>query len=103
MPVTVPESGEYFISLRYANGNGPVNTENRCAIRTVSVDGKRTGIVVMPQRGRGNWSDWGWSNSVAVDLTKGTHTVTISFTPDNENMNIETNHALIDRIRLVKK
>lgn len=102
--IEVPEAGDYFISARYSNGNGPVNTENRCAIRTLLVDGKPAGIIVMPQRGRGNWDDWGYTNSLLVEgLTPGAHTVTIEYLPDNENMNIDTNHALIDLLRIVKK
>ena len=106
-PVTVdiiaPEAGRYAISLRYANGNGPVNTENKCAIRTVSVDGKRAGIVVMPHRGAGNWYDWGNTNPLLVELTAGAHTVTIDYRPENTNMNINTNHALVDCVVVEKQ
>ncbi len=94
----VPSDGKYSIKIRYANGNGPVNTENKCAIRTISVDGNRAGIVVMPHRGVGNWSDWGNSNSLLVPLKAGRHSLTIDFRPENNNMNINTNHALIDQI-----
>ena len=96
IPVSVDKAGNYAFKLRYANGNGPVNTENRCGIRTIKVDGRELGTVVLPQRGRANWSDWGWTNSVIGELTPGEHVVTIEFLPDNENMNITTNHALID-------
>lgn len=103
VPVSVSESGNYAISLRYANGNGPVNTENRCTVRTLKVDGKRVGTLVMPQRGKGNWSDWGMSNSLRMSLTPSQHTLSIEFLPEDENMNIRTNHALIDYVRLVKE
>lgn len=103
VPISISESGDYFISLRYANGNGPVNTENRCTVRTLKVDGKRVGTLVMPQRGRGNWNDWGMSNSLRLSLTPGQHTIGIEFLPEDENMNIKTNHALIDYVRLVKE
>ena len=98
----VPEEGNYAISIRYANGNGPINTENRCAIRTLSVDGNRAGVVVMPQRGVANWNDWGMSNSLIVPLSAGRHTVKIDYRPENTNMNIDTNHALLDCIVLEK-
>ncbi len=102
IPVEVPADGTYAIYLRYANGNGPVNTENKCAIRTLSIDGNRAGVVVMPQRGVANWDDWGLSNALTVPLTAGKHTVTIDFRPENNNMNINTNHALVDEIVLEK-
>ena len=101
--IQVKTAGTYSIAVRYANGNGPVNTENKCAIRTVTVDGKNVGIAVMPTRGRGNWDDWGMSNSVDVHLTPGTHTVTLSLQPENENMNIATNHAIIDGLVVTLK
>lgn len=102
IPVNVDEKGTYGVQLRYANGNGPVNTENRCGVRTILVDDKDSGIVVMPHRGRNNWNDWGLTNTVLTDLDAGNHTVSIVFLPEDENMNISTNHALVDELRLTK-
>ena len=106
MPVTinvdVPATGRYAISLLYANGNGPVNTENKCAIRTIEVDGVPAGVVVMPHRGVANWNDWGVTNTVDLPLEAGKHRVAITFRPENENMNLKTNHALVDRV-IIKK
>ena len=102
IPVTINEPGIYSINFRYANGNGPVNTENKCAIRTLSIDKKITGTVIFPQRGKEEWSNWGFSNSVQVLLSKGKHVVTLSFTVANENMNGEINQAMLDYLQLVK-
>lgn len=102
VPVKVGKGGAYYLSLRYANGNGPVNTENRCGIRTISIDGRRIGTVVMPQRGRSNWDDWGWTNSLRTELTPGEHIVEISFLPEDENMNINTNHIILDALRITE-
>lgn len=100
VPVEVKAPGTYILRLRYANGNGPVNTENKCAVRTLLVNGKKQGTVVMPQRGVANWNDWGLSNPVAVTLPAGKSEVTILFTPANENMNMNTNHVLVDEVLL---
>lgn len=102
IPVTVDSGGLYTLSLVYANGNGPVNTENKCAIRTVSIDGKRAGVFVMPQRGVANWDDWGLTNPVQVSLTPGEHNITISYESTDANMNGATNHALIDRLVITR-
>ena len=102
IPITVDEAGLYSIDFRYANGNGPTNTENKCAIRTLSVDNKNTGTVVLPQRGKGEWSNWGFTNSVMVSLQPGKHTVTLSFEAFNENMNGKINQAMLDYMRVVK-
>ena len=97
------KAGRYSLRLRYANGNGPVNTENKCAVRSIIVDGKKVGTIVMPQRGVGNWNDWGYSDSVIVELEPGAHTFSVEYLPGNENMNLGTNHALIDAIILTRQ
>ena len=97
------KAGRYSLRLRYANGNGPVNTENKCAVRSIIVDGKKVGTIVMPQRGVGNWNDWGYSDSVIVELEPGAHTFSVEYLPENENMNLGTNHALIDAIILTRQ
>ena len=102
IPVNITNDGLYSIDFRYANGNGPINTENKCAIRTLNVDGTFAGTEVFPQRGKGEWSAWGFSNPVKIKLTKGKHVVTLQFTPANENMNGEINQAMIDYLRLVR-
>ncbi len=103
IPVEVEENGNYIIDVRYANGNGPINTENKCAIRTLLVDEMKKGVLVMPQRGTNEWSNWGFSNAVQTHLTKGRHNVSIAYLPANENMNIAINQAMIDYVRLIKQ
>lgn len=100
IPVSVDKAGQYAIQVRYANGNGPVNTENKAAIRTLRVNADKVGTLVMPQRGVANWDDWGLSNPVIVNLPAGSSTLTILFEPTDENMNLGTNHALIDAVIL---
>ncbi len=100
--VTVKEDGIYAVDFRYANGNGPINTENKCAIRTLDVDNHFAGTVVFPQRGKGEWSNWGFTNPVKMKLLKGTHTISLQFKDANENMNPEINQAMVDYLRMIK-
>ena len=100
--VTVPATGVYAVDIRYANGNGPINTSNKCAIRTLRINQQFLGTIVLPQRGDNDWADWGFSNSVAVHLQKGTHTLLLSLEPANENMNGDVNEAILNCIRLTK-
>jgi hypothetical protein len=100
VPVNMSNGGRYSLQLRYANGNGPVNTENKCAIRSILVDGVKAGTVVMPQRGVANWNDWGLSNVLKLTLPEGASTITIRLNGEDENMNIDTNHAIIDQLIL---
>ena len=102
MPVNVNETGVYAIDLRYANGNGPVNTENKCSIRTLRVNGNFAGTLVMPQRGREEWSNWGYSNAVKVKLVKGLNKITILYEDYNENMNEVINQAMLDNMRVIR-
>lgn len=98
--VKIPQSGLYAFQYRYSNGNGPVNTENKAAVRTMTLNGRKAGTVVMPQRGVANWNDWGMSNMIIVPLSAGIYTVGVSYLPENENMNIKTNHVLVDQLRV---
>lgn len=101
IPIMVNAAGNYVIDCKYANGNGPTNTENKCAIRTLLIDDKPAGVFVLPQRGKNEWSNWGYTNSLPVSLSKGKHTITIAYLPTNENMNGEINQAMIDFVRLI--
>lgn len=101
--VEIPETGVYTIYFRYANGNGPVNTENKAGIRTLTLDGNKAATLVFPHRGVGNWNDWGESNHVALPLEKGRHTLGVIYLPEDENMNIHTNHFLLDRVSVEKR
>ncbi len=98
----VSENGVYAIDFRYANGNGPINTENKCAIRSLLIDGQLLSAVVLPQRGKDEWSDWGFTNVVIADLKSGEHEITLTYDQHNTNMNGEINEAVIDYIRLIR-
>lgn len=100
LPVEVNNSGTYAINFRY--GNGSVNTENKCAIRTLTVDGNFSGTIVLPQRGTNEWSNWGYTNAVHVKLLKGKHQIKLTFEPSNENMNREINQAMLDAIYICR-
>lgn len=99
--INVKKPGWYELRFRYANGNGPINTENKCAIRSVYSGSSFLGSVVFPQRGTNEWSDWGFSNSLKIKLPEGVSTISLKLEDWNENMNGETNQAMIDYIRLI--
>ena len=100
IPVTVPETGLYAIDFRYANGNGPINTNNKCAFRTLRRGPDLLGTVVLPQRGVDEWSNWGFSNPILVRLEKGAQFLTLAYEPANQNMNGEVNQAMLDYLRV---
>ncbi|HPS95823.1 MAG TPA: hypothetical protein PK115_04440 [Bacteroidales bacterium] len=94
--------GKYIFRLRYANGSGPWNTDNKCAIRTLRLNGEVIGTLVFPQRGEELWNDWGWSNSYILNLKKGGNSIDISFEEWNNNMNQLVNKALLDYAELLR-
>lgn len=102
LEVDVPTDGQYAFSARYSNGEGPINTENKCALRSLYLNDHYEGAIVMPQRGKNKWSDWGMSNSLLLPLKKGTNKLTITFDPHNENMNREVNRAMLDYVQLIR-
>ncbi len=102
IPVSITTEGDYAIDWRYANGNGPINTDNKCATRMLSIDGKGVGVSVFPHRGSDEWNNWGWSNATIAHLTPGIHIITLEFNEQVENMNLHVNQALLDQLRITK-
>ena len=101
IPVEVDKAGKYIIEFRYSNGSGPWNTDNKCAIRSLYVNNDYTGVMVFPQRGKDEWSDWGFSNSYTVPLEKGKNTIRLKFEDWNNNMNVEVNKAMLDYMEVI--
>ncbi len=99
--VIVPRAGSYLVDLRYSNGSGPWNTDNKCAIRSLFVNDAYAGVLVMPQRGKDEWSDWGFTNSRKVRLNAGENILKISFEDWNNNMNVDVNTAMLDYLRVI--
>lgn len=100
--IDAPAKGNYLVRIQYANGNGPYNTDNKCAIRLFQVNGRNAGTFVFPQRGKDEWSEWVLSNDLIVKLKKGKNKLRLVKTENQDNMNIEINHALLDYIELIK-
>ena len=101
--VNIDKMAVYLIDCRYANGNGPVDSGDKCALRQLYVDDTILDAFVMPQRGENAWSDWGYSNPLRARLSKGKHTISIEYETHNENMNGAENRVLLDHIRLIKE
>ena len=99
--VELKEAGLYAINFIYANGNGPINTENTCAIRSVCINDSLTGATVFPQLGTNEWSAWGHSSTTQCRFKPGKHSISLRLEDWNENMNGKINQALIDYMSMV--
>jgi len=97
--IDVPADGDYVIEFRYSNGSGPVNTDNKCAQRSLFCNGNYAGSAIFPQRGRDEWSNWGLSNPLTVSLTKGSNKMVLRLEEYNNNMNVDVNTFMLDFIR----
>lgn len=102
MTADVPESGEWALSWRYANGSGPVNTDNNCGIRMLYVDGVKVGINVFPHRGQDDWNNWGWTVPERIVLSEGIHEFSLEYEPDVDNMDLNINDFKIKELCLMK-
>jgi hypothetical protein len=102
VPARVSCAATYDVDARYANGNGPINTDAKAAVRTLLVDGRPAGVLVMPQRGIDAWTDWGYGTAVRLQLSPGAHTFTLTYTPLDENMDRHENTALLDHLRVTR-
>ena len=98
----VKEDGRYSLRFRYSNGHGPVNTDNKCALRSLYQNGELVGTVIFPQRGEDSWSDWGYSNSVQLNLQTGKNHLVLSLEDHNANMDVEVNEAMLDSAEVIK-
>lgn len=71
----VSRTGAHLVQAVYGNGAGPINTGITCGVKKVTVEELPngnvvgTGFLMMPQRGE--WSSWGDSSFVRVNLTAG--------------------------------
>lgn len=101
MPLNIEKEGDYLLDFKYSNGSGRWNTNNKCAIRSLSINNEYEGVIVMPQRGMDEWSDWGFTNNHKVRLNAGINSVKIHFEDWNNNMNIDVNSAMLDYLRIV--
>jgi hypothetical protein len=102
IPIVIDNSGFYVIDFKYANGNGELGQSNKAALRAFLVDNRTLETIVFPQRGDNIWSNWGFTNSAKYYLAKGKHILELVFMPHNENMNLTTNQALLDYVRVIK-
>ena len=100
--INVEADGNYLIDFRYANGSGPWNTDNKCAVRSLYNGTAYIGALVFPQRGTDEWSDWGYSNSYVVPLKKGANQLKLALEEWNINMNVDVNRAMLDYMRCIK-
>lgn len=99
-----PRKADYFLDVRYANGSGQEDAQTRCVVRTLSVDGRRCGAIVMPCLGEGDWHAEAYSNVVPVTLHEGVNRIAITFTaPYDLNANRNRGTALIRHIRLIRR
>jgi len=97
--IDVHRAGRYAVDARYANGAGPISYGHGAAARTLLVDGRPAGTLLMPQRGARRWDDWGYTNAVTVWLEPGPHTLAVAWRPPNRNLSGEVDEALVDHLR----
>lgn len=66
--------GSYLIRFRYANGSGPISTDNKCGLAKLSVsDWWLEQMIAFPQTG--SWDHWHMTGWYPIELSKGTNTL----------------------------
>jgi hypothetical protein len=97
--VHVP-AGTYAVDFRYKNDNGPVNTGEKCALRTLSIDGQRIKVILFPQRG--SKTEWGFTVPVKLDLKKGKHSITLVSDTDSYSQHHVLSSITLDLMRVAR-
>jgi hypothetical protein len=96
--ITVAEGGIYELQIHYANGSGPITTDNQCGLRSLYIDQQFSGVIVMPQRGSGQWDDWALSNRIQHFFKSGKHAIELRMEEKDNNMNFIHNRVLVDEV-----
>ena len=96
--ISMPQDGVYELQIRYANGSGPITTDNQCGLRSLYIDRQFSGVIVMPQRGLGRWNDWALSNRIQHLFKTGEHTIELRMENMDNNMNLIHNRVRVDQI-----
>lgn len=79
--LSIPEPGDYELTLCGANGFGPDGVY--CAIRSVEVDGWDAGTFIL--EATGHWDQWTQSNHILLEgLAAGRHTVSLALNPEGK-------------------
>jgi hypothetical protein len=97
--ITVIQSGIYQLQILYANGSGPVTTDNQCGLRSLYIDQQFSGVIVMPQRGSGQWDDWALSNRIQHLFKAGKHRIELRMEKKDNNMNFIHNRVQVDPVQ----
>ena len=88
--IEIPEPGDYMIRFTGSNGNGPHDTF--CTIRSLFLDGKDYGTVIL--EAYGDWAEWTHSNHVIFhNLSAGKHTLSLKFNPEGRGFDNNLNSA----------
>lgn len=106
-----PVSGEYLVDVHYASGLGMVNRKRRTALRTLWVDGERSGVFVFPQtvsadRDREAPADWqtltSFSNALRVRMHEGENRIEIKlYQPSPVYVDPTSNSVVADFVRII--
>lgn len=97
--IDVPKAGLWALRFRYGNGSGPISTDNKCALRTVSLNREAVGKAVFPQTG--NWTDREWSVITYLRLRPGRQRIGLRLGSDDTNMDGSVNEVVIDTLELI--
>lgn len=101
--VKCSETARYILSMRYANGSGEEDAQSRCVIRTLKVNGKKVGTIVMPCIGAGNWQNMAFTNAIIIDLRRGDNKISLQFdSPCDFNAARSQGTALIQYVQFLK-
>ena len=98
----VADEAEYVMDLYYSNGAGIHDAQDKCAIRSLAVNGITAGAFIMPQMGSDDWRSFGWSNRIKIRLNKGANRLELKYLSEDMNSNIKINTALLKQIRLIR-
>lgn len=101
--LTLAESGIYRVEAWFCNATESRRDGDTCAIRSLFVDDKFEGHLVMPQTGEaGDWEHYTHTSALEMSLESGTHRFQIRYTESDRNVNGGTNQAMVRHLRVTR-
>ncbi|MCF7802387.1 MAG: hypothetical protein K9N34_10275 [Candidatus Marinimicrobia bacterium] len=98
---TMRNSGQFAVRFLYANGEGPIETDNRCGVALMSVNSPEPQLMwSFPQLG--DWETWSFTEWQPVKLQRGANQLTFDLEKwPLQNMNGKVNHFRIAGMELM--
>jgi len=101
MSFQLPDNGQFLVRFRYANGEGPISTDNKCGLGMLKInDWWFEQLISFPQTG--SWDNWQNSAWYPAEFKAGDNELILDLESLMvHNMNEDTNHYRVSTLEII--